>query len=190
MKERLQEKGGEKNMNKLHSKFASVVILAILLFSLNSLRAAAKAPSNSIVPRGNVENYAIFDIYTERYNANVGTVEIWSDQRFTYARYSTIPGWFFIQTNLHLAMILREIPQTETGEPLPARFAYKVNHNLVNVYTFQIPRTEWRYGAAYSIVKHGSNNPTEEIGWAHKREITRSNYPPNPRMEWYFENRN
>jgi hypothetical protein len=171
-------------MNKLHSKFASVVILAILLFSLNSMGAA-----NNVAPRGPVENYQQFEIYAGRNNSLVGNVEIWADEQFTYVRYSTIPGWFLVQTNLHLGMNLSDIPQNDIGEPLPNLFAYQAQHHLVNVYTFQIPHTEWRYGAAFSILIN--RNGQREIGWAHKRLITRNNNPnPGRLLDWYFENIN
>jgi hypothetical protein len=168
-------------MNKLHSKFASVVILAILLFSLNSMGAA-----NNVAPRGPVENYQQFEIYAGQRNTLVGYVEIWNGHQYTYIRFSTIPGWYLMQTNLHLAMNLRDIPQNERGEPMPERFAYQARHNFGNQYIFQIHRVDWRYGAAYVAVTNGSNVPTA-FGWAHNGA---GGPLPNHQLTWYFENRN
>jgi hypothetical protein len=172
-------------MNKLHSKFASVVILAILLFSLNSME-ATKVKLGNAVPRGQErENFCQFEIYAGQNNLFVGYVEMWSDLQFTYVRYSTIPGWYLMETNLHLAMNLRDIPQTEMGEPRPERFTYQARHNLVNQYTFQIPRVAWRYGAAYSIVTNRTSVP-RAIGWAHNIQLAR-NFLPRPWATWFFE---
>ncbi len=164
-------------------------MLGIMVFSLN-LFAATRASGIRSSPGVLLDENLYFEILAGQH-IPVGFLEIWSDQDYTYVKYSVIDNWFLTETHLHLARDWREIPQTKTGNPIPGKFDYQMEHNYVNVYIYQIPRVEWKYGAAHCVVvKMENGKPVqEETGWARNKFPPRGEFPGR-NWAWYFEMRN
>ncbi len=175
-------------MKKLTNKFAIITILGIMLFSLN-LFAATRASGVGSSPGVLSGDHGGFEIIAGQH-IRVGWGEIWSDEDYTYVVYILGRDWFLTETHLHLARDWREIPQTKTGNPIPGRFDYQMEHNYVNYYLYQIPRTEWKYGAAHCVVvKMENGKPVqEETGWGRDKGPPRGEFPGR-NWAWYFEHR-
>ena len=180
-------------MKKLN-KFAIIAVLGVMLFSIN-LMAATKAPpvasakqsTPQVILGGETDIMTECVIFAGRH-IFVGFVHIWSDQDYVYVRYSTVGNWYLTETHLHLATDWRNIPQTKTGNPIPGHFAYQMEHAFVNEYTYQIPRVEWKYGAAHCVVVDKGNGQ-EETGWARNKVPPYGEFPGR-NWAWYFEMRN
>ena len=173
-------------MKKLINKFAIVAILGIMVFSLN-LFAATRASGIRSSPGVLLNDNFIYEILAGQH-IPVGFLEIWSDQDYTYVKYWTFDNWYLTETHLHLARDWRDIPQTKTGNPIPGHFDFQMEHDFVNVYIYQIPRVEWKFGAAHCIVKNKGNGQVE-TGWARNKVPPYGEFPGR-NWAWYFEMRN
>ncbi len=151
--------------------------------------AAAKVGSRNLGPGGiNKPNHMYEIIVGDRCSPRplllVGYVEIWIDPMVTYVRYSTIGSWALNHTYLHFAEDWQLIPQNNNGEPIPELFDYQQVHGLLNEYTYMIPCTQWRYGAAGCVV-HNMINSQQEFGWARDRATQTYDNLSNP--TWFFQ---
>jgi len=62
----------------------------------------------------------------------------------------TASNWYFLETHLAVALQLSSIPQTKSGNPIPGRFAYTMDHvppdatgsGGTTSYTYTIPLSE------------------------------------------------
>jgi hypothetical protein len=60
---------------------------------------------------------------------NVGEVQLWNDADNLYVTYVTTGGWCIIETHLHVAGDVANIPQ-KNGNPIPGKFDYKSAYDL------------------------------------------------------------
>lgn len=173
-------------------KLAVISLALLLIFSFN-LTAATKAiqtPKSPLI----AENNFTFEIIAGQY-IPVGNLEVWSDQGYIFVRYRTFDNWYLTETHLHLAMDWRQIPQNRNGNPIPGHFAYQMEHNYVNEYTYQIPQNDGKgippYGAAHcKVVKMKNGKPVqEETGWARNKVPPYLKFPGH-NWAYYFEMRN
>jgi PKD repeat protein len=82
-------------------------------------------------------------------NINVGDVSVWNDADHLYVKYETTDGWYLIESHVHFATSLDDIPQTE-GNPIPGKFDYKMEHDLeVSKYTYEMDLNGLEPGTVY-----------------------------------------
>ena len=73
---------------------------------------------------------------------DAGDVKVWNDDANLYVQYVTEGGWELVETHLHVATSLQDIPQTKKGNPIPGQFEYFMYHDPpVTEYTYAIPLT-------------------------------------------------
>jgi len=69
----------------------------------------------------------------------VGTVIVSNDTENLYVKYLiTAPNWCLTETHLHVAESWEVIPQ-KNGNPIPGKFDYKLEHDCVKEYTYEVP---------------------------------------------------
>lgn len=73
---------------------------------------------------------------------DAGTVTVWEDGIKLYVKYQTSGGWCLTETHLHVATSLDDIPQ-KNGNPPPAQFDYRAEHDCVTQYTYTIDLGDW-----------------------------------------------
>ena len=88
----------------------------------------------------------------------VGDVRVWNDDDYLYVKYNVPCPWWLIETHLHVAEELSDIPQTEAkgkgknvgGNPIPGHFEY--NHPWCG-WTYRIENT-WEENDVLNIAAH------------------------------------
>lgn len=106
---------------------------------------------------------------------NVGAVTVWNTPDSLYITYTTTGHWWLAQTQTHVALKLKNIPQTR-GAPDPDRFEFQHRWRpRVQTCTLAIAnRNGWDVGdtlyiATHSVVDYVDNHgrvTQEEDGWA------------------------
>lgn len=97
-------------------------------------------------------------------NDKVGSVVVWNDSDTLYVKYDiTDPDTCLLETHLHVAEELGDIPQTKKGNPIPGHFDYKMEHNCVTEYTYSIPLTAANqlFIAAHAVVQMPSSGTVD-----------------------------
>ncbi|MFX1512854.1 MAG: hypothetical protein ACFFCQ_09730 [Promethearchaeota archaeon] len=83
---------------------------------------------------------------------DVGDVNIWNDDELLYIKYATADSWCLKETHLQVATSLDSIPQ-KNGDPIPDQFDYKMTHECVTEYTYELSLT-WEVNAEILIAAH------------------------------------
>jgi hypothetical protein len=115
----------------------------------------------ALVPAGTMANSvsdpARFDLYAGQ-DILVGEVLVSNDADFLYVEYVVADPWCLMETHLHVADALAEIPQTKKFNPIPGQFDYGQD-NLGCVDTWgpdPIPLDGWEAGQQLVIAAHAS----------------------------------
>ena len=111
----------------------------------------------SYLTKGTPGDHDVFTLYAGQH-IDVGTVEVWNDTENLYVKYMVDDPWCLIETHLHVAASLEDIPQTEKGNPIPGQFGYKSEHNCESDFLYTIPLAnlvvELYIAAHAEVVRH------------------------------------
>ncbi|MFX0054888.1 MAG: hypothetical protein ACFFAX_12585 [Promethearchaeota archaeon] len=88
----------------------------------------------------------------------VGQVLVWNDGENLYVKYVTDECWVILETHLHVAACVEDIPQTKKFNPIPGLFAYSSDalfeDGVTEVeYPIELPEN-WEAGDEFYIAAH------------------------------------
>jgi hypothetical protein len=89
----------------------------------------------------------------------------------TVAYRITEPGWCLMETHLDVQYDWQDIPQADGGNAIPGQFAYKCEHDCLQVFTYSIEG--FAEGEEVAIAAHAVVFYTDEgvlNGWSAERE--------------------
>ena len=85
---------------------------------------------------------------------DVGDVTVTNDGTDIYVTYEIFePGWYMLESHLHIADELIGIPHTKKGNPKIGKFDYQAEHDMILKYTYVVPIT-WPLGTEMFIAAH------------------------------------
>ena len=99
-----------------------------------------------------------------------GFVQISNDAENITVRYWMRANHCLLESHLHLAATLEEIPQNDGGA-IPGQFDYKNHHDCVREFTYEIPFADkgFEMGQTIFIAAHGvvllPDGTTDETAW-------------------------
>jgi hypothetical protein len=109
---------------------------------------------------------------------DAGEVQVWNDENVLYVKYKT-DGWCIMETHLHVAANMEDIPQTKKGNPKPGKFMYKGQHDCKMEVTYKIDLNKmgWECGkelylAAHAVVKKKYDENQTETAWGKGERFT------------------
>jgi len=130
-------------MKKLIYLIVLALILGLVLAGCSLLSNIGQAPATeqsgiTYLTKHTEDAPQVADLLAGQ-DINVGTVKVWNDEDYLYAKYETIDGWEMTETHLAVATSLDGIPQAK-GNPIPGKFPYSTIHDpAVTELTYTIP---------------------------------------------------
>ena len=83
-----------------------------------------------------------------------GTVDVANDEEYLFVTFRTSDGWTLAETHVAVGASLDDLPQTQTGNPIPGQFQYSATHDDVTTYTYTIPLGTAQTGDELFIAAH------------------------------------
>ncbi len=121
----------------------------------------------------------------------VGKIVVRNDLEHVYVRYELEDSWFLIETHLHVARTVEEIPQVN-GNPVPGLFDYQTQHDPpVQVFEYiidicSISDGNWNPGDEFVVAAHAEvwnmdvwdpeNGFWEETAWGGDNDFPGDNW--------------
>jgi hypothetical protein len=186
-------------MKKLYYLIIVTLILGLVLTGCE-LSNVGQVPTSEQKYNVNNPNPNVFDPgdLVAGQNSKVGTVDAWYDANNLYVKYViTDSDWCLIETHLHVATIIGDIPQTKKKNPIPGQFEKNGEHECVSevLYTYNIEAMGWQsfiigngtfFIAAHAVVQNDSEIISEpgvepliyltETAWAANTDFEGKNW--------------
>jgi hypothetical protein len=111
---------------------------------------------------------------------DIGDIKVWNDGEYLYVQF--LSDSCMIETHLHVATDLNNIPQTKKFNPIPGQFDYSTFHGCSKDYTYMLPLGDWGIDTPLFIAAHASLGAEETMtfygdGDTEKTKVTAGNVP-------------
>jgi hypothetical protein len=151
------------------SKLAALTLCAgLLAFGCTE----SEGPLEPLVPAdlapqlGLADGEVVAELIAGRH-IDAGDVRLWNDADYIYVEFTAAGDWCLLETHLHVAEVLADIPQTKKGNPIPGAFDYADAHDCITDYTLMVPLS-WDVGTPLVVAAHAvvSSPAGTETAWA------------------------
>ena len=105
---------------------------------------------------------------------DIGNVTVWNNTENIYVEFTTTGDWCMIETHMHIATLVADIPQTKKGNPKPGKFEYFGDYDPCDTEVVFTIQNDYQTGDEVIIAAHaavqepildGDGNPILDSEW-------------------------